>query len=70
MLAFVREKSVAGHSLFKKLMCVGVVVSALLPLGWMIYPHVADIVSGGLFNTIEAMLGASLGLGLYATIFN
>ena len=59
-----------GRPLLKKLVCVGVVVSAMLPLGWMIYPHVADVVGGMLFNTIEAMLGASLGLGLYATIFN
>ena len=59
-----------AHPLAKKLMCVVVVVAAMLPLGWMIYPYVADVVSGLQFNAIEAVLGASLGLGLHATMFN
>ena len=59
-----------AHPLVKKLMCVVVVVAAMLPLGWMIYPYVGDVVSGLQFNAIEAVLSASLGFGLYTTMFN
>ena len=56
-------------ALLKKLLCVAVVATALLPLGWMIYPQVESALSDLQFNTIEAMLGATLGLGLYTTLF-
>jgi hypothetical protein len=56
--------------LIKKLICVAVVVAAILPVGWFVYPHVADALSGLQFNTIEAVLAATLGLGLYTTIFS
>ena len=56
-------------TLLKKLLCVAVVVAAMLPLGWMVYPEIEHAVSGLQFNTIEAMLGATLGLGLYGALF-
>jgi hypothetical protein len=59
-----------NHPLIKKLMCVAVVVAAILPVGWFVYPHVANAVSGMQFNTIEAVLAATLGLGLYTSIFS
>jgi hypothetical protein len=55
--------------LLKKLLCVAVVVTAMLPLGWMVYPEIEHVVSGLQFNTIEAVLGATLGLGLYGALF-
>lgn len=60
----------AYHPLIKKLVCVAVVVAAILPVGWLVYPHVANAVSGLQFNTIEAVLAATLGMGLYTSIFN
>ena len=59
----------ADNALLKKLLCVAVVVAAMLPLGWMVYPEIEHAVSGLQFNTIEAMLGATLGLGLYGALF-
>jgi hypothetical protein len=56
------------NQLAKKLLCVAIVVAAMLPLGWMIYPHVDTVVSNAQFNTIEAVLGATLGLGLYSAL--
>jgi len=60
----------ANQPLIRKLICVAVVVAAILPVGWFVYPHVADALSGLQFNTIEAVLAATLGLGLYTTIFS
>jgi hypothetical protein len=58
------------HSpLLKKLLCVAVVVTAMLPLGSMVYPAIEHVITGTQFNTIEAMLGATLGLGLYGVLF-
>jgi hypothetical protein len=55
--------------LMKKLLCVAVVVTAMLPLGWLIYPQIEHAISDMQFNTIEAVLGATLGLGLYGVLF-
>jgi hypothetical protein len=63
------EGSMIQTALIKKLLCVAVVVTALLPLGWMIYPEVETVLSDLQFNTLEAMLGATLGLGLYSSLF-
>ncbi len=60
----------ATHPLIRKLICVAVVVAAMLPIGWFVYPHVANAVSGMQFNTIEAVLAATLGMGLYTSIFS
>lgn len=56
------------NPLVKKLLCVAIVVAAMLPLGWVVYPYIDTVLSGVQFNTIEAVLGATLGLGLYSTL--
>jgi len=57
------------NPLVKKFLCVAVVATAMLPLGWMIYPQIEHAMTGLQFNTIEAVLGATLGLGLYGALF-
>ena len=55
--------------LLKKLLCVAVVVTAMVPLGWLVYPQIEHALTGLQFNTIEAVLGATLGLGLYGALY-
>jgi hypothetical protein len=45
------------------------VASIMLPVGRMIFPFVDTVVSGLEFDTIQAVLSATIGFGLHATFF-
>ncbi|MFA6267787.1 MAG: hypothetical protein WC670_18975 [Pseudolabrys sp.] len=57
-----------NRGLFTKLICVALVGAAMLPLGRWLYPHVSEAVTGGQFEAIEAVLGASIGFGLSSLV--
>jgi len=55
-----------GYPIVNRILCVALVAVVMLPLGRMIFPHLGDLVSGMQFQTIEAVVSASLGYGIYA----
>jgi hypothetical protein len=68
------ESSQGGHGMaarpiVTKLLCVALVASIMLPLGRMVFPLVETFVSGMEFDTLQAVLSATIGFGLYAAIF-
>jgi hypothetical protein len=58
-----------NHPVVTKLLCVAMVASIMLPLGRIIFPLVDTAVSGLEFDTIQAVLSATIGFGLHAAIF-
>jgi hypothetical protein len=54
----------AKHPVVTKLLCVALVASIML-----IFPFVETAVSGLEFDTIQAVLSATIGFGLHAAIF-
>ena len=59
----------ANHPVLTKVLCVALVASIMLPVGRMIYPFVEPVVSGLEFDTIQAVVSATVGFGLHAAIF-
>jgi hypothetical protein len=57
------------HPIVIKLLCVAFVVVIMIPLGRMIFPYVDDAIGGLEFSALQAVLSATLGLGLYAAMF-
>ncbi|MBX6425308.1 MAG: hypothetical protein IRZ09_05220 [Variibacter sp.] len=57
------------HPLVIKLMCVALVASLMVPIGRLAFPLVADTIGTLEFSTIEAVMSATLGFGLYAALF-
>ena len=57
------------HPLINKLLCVAAIASITLSLGRIVFPLVAGTVGGLQFDTIEAVVSATLGFGLYAAMF-
>ena len=54
------------RSVLSKMLCVFLVAAVMMPAGRWFYPHISDALSGSQFETIEAIVGASLGFGLSA----
>lgn len=54
------------RSMTSKLVCVLLVAAIMMPAGRWIYPHISDALSGTQFETLEAVIGASLGFGISA----
>ena len=55
-----------NYPIVNRILCVAVVALVMLPLGRMIFPHLGDSISGMQFQTLEAVISASLGYGIYA----
>lgn len=47
-----------------KLLCVGLVAAVMLPLGQELFPYVSPELSRMQFHALEAVVSATLGLGL------
>jgi hypothetical protein len=60
---------VIDRPLVIKLLCIALVATVMLPIGRMVFPFVADAVTGMQFSSIEAVVSATVGFGLYAAIF-
>jgi hypothetical protein len=65
----VRGEILSIHPVIIKLACVAAVVVVVFPLGMMLIPYLADELGDTPFKTIEALVSATLGLGLYAALF-
>jgi hypothetical protein len=52
------------RSMISKLICVVLVAAIMLPLGRWVYPHISQALNGTQFEALEAVVGASLGIGL------
>jgi hypothetical protein len=48
-----------------KLLCVAVVAAVMLPLGRLLFPYVSADLSQMQFQTLEAVVSAAVGVGIY-----
>jgi hypothetical protein len=62
-------ENMAKRPVLTKVLCVALVASIMLPLGRMIFPFVDTVVSGLEFDTIQAVVSATIGFGLHAAFF-
>jgi len=58
-----------NERLATQLACVGAVVCIMFPLGQHVFPMVADSIGAFPFTAIEAVVSATLGLGLFEVLF-
>jgi hypothetical protein len=54
------------RSLLGRLLCIALVAAVMLPLGRLLFPYVSAELSRMQFQAIEAVVGATIGFGLYA----
>ena len=52
------------RSMISKVICVFLVAAVMMPVGRWVYPHISGALSGVQFETLEAVVSASLGFGL------
>jgi membrane protein YqaA with SNARE-associated domain len=57
------------NPLFAKLLCVAFVAALMLPIGRAVFPLFGSMMDGLHFSAIEAVLSATIGLGIYAVMF-
>jgi hypothetical protein len=55
--------------LIAKLLCVALIASIMMPLGREIYPYLQGMMDALKFDTIEAVVSATVGFALYAAMF-
>jgi hypothetical protein len=51
-----------------RILCVALVAAIMVPVGRMIFPYVSGELSGMQFQTIEAVVSATVGFGIYAIL--
>ncbi len=51
--------------LVAKLLCIGLVTAVMLPLGGVLFPYVSADLSRIQFQALEAVVSATVGLGIY-----
>jgi len=56
------------RTLLIRLLCVGLVAAVMLPLGNELFPYVSHMLDGTQFQTLEAVISATLGYGIYSLI--
>jgi len=49
----------------RKLLCISLVAAVMLPVGRLLFPYVSGELSRMEFQTLEAVVSASLGFGIY-----
>jgi hypothetical protein len=49
-----------------RVLCVALVAAIMVPLGNMLFPYVSSELSGIQFQTLEAVVSATLGFGIFA----
>ena len=54
------------ETIVTKLLCVALVAAIMLPVGRMLFPYVSYELSGMQFHTIEAVISATVGFGIYS----
>ncbi len=48
-----------------KLLCIGLVAAIMLPVGRLLFPYVSAELTRMQFQALEAVLGATIGFGIY-----
>ena len=56
------------RTLVVKLLCVAGVAAVMLPAGHVLFPYVSHLLSGMQFQAIEAIVSATVGLGISAIV--
>jgi hypothetical protein len=56
------------RTVISRLICVGLVAAVMLPAGHTLFPYVSQVLSGGQFQAIEAVVSATVGFGLSAIV--
>jgi hypothetical protein len=51
--------------LVTRLLCVALIAAIMLPVGRMIFPFLDGEISGMQFHTLEAVISATVGFGIY-----
>jgi hypothetical protein len=59
----------SGHPLVVRAMCVGLVAALMVPIGRALFPYIGHEIGALPFDTIEALVTATLGYGVYAALF-
>ena len=54
------------QTVIARILCVALVAGIMVPLGNLLFPYVSSELSGIQFQTIEAVVSATLGFGIFA----
>jgi hypothetical protein len=54
------------RAILAKLLCVALVATIMLPVGHILFPYVSDELSRIQFQTIEAVVSATVGFAIYS----
>jgi hypothetical protein len=54
------------QAVITKILCVALVAAIMLPAGRIIFPYVSSELNGIQFHTIEAVVSATVGFGIFA----
>jgi len=54
------------QTVIARILCVALVAAIMVPLGNLLFPYVSSELSGIQFQTIEAVVSATLGFGIFA----
>ena len=54
------------QTVITRILCVALVAAIMVPLGNMLFPYVSSELSGMQFQTIEAVVSATVGFGIFA----
>jgi len=54
------------QTVITRILCVALVAAIMVPLGNMLFPYVSSELSGTQFQTLEAVVSATLGFGIFA----
>jgi len=56
------------QSIIIRLLCVALVAAIMLPVGQAVFPYLGGELSGMQFHTIEAVISATVGFGIYGVL--
>jgi hypothetical protein len=57
------------HPIVIRVMCVALIAALMVPVGRALFPYVGTEIGELPFDTIEAVVSATLGFGVYAALF-
>jgi hypothetical protein len=55
--------------LITRILCVALVASIMMPVGRDLYPHISGLIDMLPFDTVEAVVSATVGFAVYAVMF-
>jgi hypothetical protein len=57
------------HPMLIRVLCVAMIAALIVPIGRALFPYLGPEIGALPFNTIEAVVSATLGFGVYAALF-